>query len=63
VFFHEGRNLGVVGNGASYGVETVLLFVLLFEPDEAGGAVVAHLHDVIQGKQPSGEENFVQEEP
>jgi len=62
VFFDEGGDLGVVGNGASYGVEAVLLFVLLLEPDEAGGAVVAHLDDVIQGKQPSREENFVEEE-
>lgn len=63
MFLDEGGNLGVVGNGASYGGESMLLLVLLFEPDEAGGAVVAHLHNVLQGKQPPREQNFIQEEP
>ncbi|PON72618.1 hypothetical protein PanWU01x14_063840 [Parasponia andersonii] len=44
---HEGRDLVVVRYGATDRRESVLLPLLLTEPDEAGGAVVADLGDVV----------------
>ena len=43
----KGRNLGVVQDSASDGDESMLLFLLLFEPDETGGPIVADLEDVV----------------
>lgn len=43
----EGSNLSVVQDSASNGGESVLFFLLLLEPNETGGSIVADLKDVV----------------
>jgi hypothetical protein len=47
VLLHEARDLRVVRHRAPNRSEPVLLLALLLQPDEPGGAVVAHLHYLV----------------
>lgn len=51
----EGRDLRVVRHRAPDRTETVLLPLALLQPHEPSGAIVAHLHQVIQGQEALGE--------